>query len=109
MVLQEIYCNKRNCKRTVPRIGIEMSAFGYASWGDYRGCSVFCLVLVLSLREPPPNSQINQSRKWILNFTIHTMIHREQLVSAHSLVQYVATYFFENMIILSTGLDESLK
>jgi hypothetical protein len=33
------------------------------------------------------------------------MIHREQLVSAHSLVQYVATYFFENMIILSTGLD----
>jgi hypothetical protein len=33
------------------------------------------------------------------------MIHREQLVSARSLVQYVTSYFFESMIILSTGLN----
>ena len=94
------YCHKRNGKRTVTRIGIAMRAFGYAGCGDKRGCSVFCLVLVLPVGEPTPNSQINQSRKWILKFTIHTIIHREQLVSARSIVQYVATYFFENMIIL---------
>jgi hypothetical protein len=29
---------------------------------DKRGCLVFCLVLVLSVRQPPPDSQISQSR-----------------------------------------------
>jgi hypothetical protein len=60
MVLQEILPQAK--QQESPRIGIAMSAFGYAGCGDKRGCLVFCLVLVLSARQPPPDSQISQSR-----------------------------------------------